>query len=148
MNLVDLIEKPAWMADASCRGMDPSLFFAERGAPTATAKAVCAGCPVTAECLAYAINLGERNGVWGGLSERQRRKIRTRLNGGTPGPPTRRGHGAHGPKAQPIRHGTPSGYNLHRRSGENACDDCADAWRTYRRDIERARRAGHRKSST
>jgi WhiB family redox-sensing transcriptional regulator len=53
------------------------LFFPERGASTREAKAVCAGCPVRVECLDYALGNSIKYGIWGGLSEHQRRERRT-----------------------------------------------------------------------
>lgn len=66
-----------WKAAANCRGADPELFFPGRGDldGLAAAKAVCAGCAVTGPCLAYALEHGEP-GVWGGTSERERRRMR------------------------------------------------------------------------
>jgi WhiB family redox-sensing transcriptional regulator len=63
---------------AACRrpGVDPDAFYPDKGGSTRAAKAVCAGCPVTADCLEYALTAGERWGVWGGLSERERRRLR------------------------------------------------------------------------
>lgn len=69
-------ERPAWMADANCLGVDPDLMFPERGASLAPAKDVCRGCEVRSECLAFALDTGEKFGVWGGLSERERRRLR------------------------------------------------------------------------
>lgn len=66
----------SWQDAAGCRGADQDLFFPERGASTRKAKAICAACPVREECLEFAIRHGERFGIWGGLSERERRKIR------------------------------------------------------------------------
>jgi len=68
----------AWMARANCRGVDPALFFPERGASTREAKAVCQGCVVRSACLEYALANFERFGIWGGLGERERRRIRRR----------------------------------------------------------------------
>ena len=59
-----------------CRGIDSDIFFPERGASTRLAKAVCRKCEVSEECLEYAVNNGEKFGIWGGLSERERRAIR------------------------------------------------------------------------
>lgn len=81
---------PSWMGRAACRDVDPELFYAtaEHGPlleeQTAAAKAVCAGCPVRAECLAWAL---ERlpHGVAGGLTEHERRRLaaaRRRARGG------------------------------------------------------------------
>lgn len=74
--LARLIERPEWMRDAACRGMDPELFYPSRGESVAQARKVCSGCPVRAECLTYAMNLHETHGMWGGMSERDRRRIR------------------------------------------------------------------------
>jgi WhiB family transcriptional regulator, redox-sensing transcriptional regulator len=67
---------PDWFQRASCMGVDPDLFFPERGASTREAKEVCRGCPVCEDCLEYAIVVAEKHGVWGGKSERERRVIR------------------------------------------------------------------------
>lgn len=65
-----------WRDLAECRGVDPDLFFPTRGESIATARATCAACPVRTECLEYAIEHREKFGIWGGLSERERRRIR------------------------------------------------------------------------
>lgn len=65
-----------WLRGASCQGVDADLFFPPRGAPAKEAKALCGRCPVRQECLDYALDHGERFGIWGGMSERQRRRIR------------------------------------------------------------------------
>lgn len=65
-----------WQNFANCLGVDANLFFPERGASTTTAKEVCRGCVVRQECLDYALRHGEKFGIWGGLSERERRRIR------------------------------------------------------------------------
>jgi WhiB family redox-sensing transcriptional regulator len=74
--LDDLLDRPAWFELARCRGVDPNLFFPERGESLAAAKAVCAECPVRAECLGWALTEGEKFGVWGGQSEKERGRIR------------------------------------------------------------------------
>lgn len=66
----------AWQDLANCRGANPDLFFPERGASTRTAKGICRECSVQAECLEFAIVSSEKFGIWGGMSERERRKIR------------------------------------------------------------------------
>ena len=65
-----------WQEEANCLGVDPDLFFPERGASTREAKEVCRGCVVRLECLEYALANGEKFGIWGGMSERERRRIR------------------------------------------------------------------------
>lgn len=66
---------PEWVADALCAQTDPEAFFPDKGGTTKPAKRVCADCPVTEQCLAYALATGQRFGVWGGLSERERRRL-------------------------------------------------------------------------
>lgn len=66
----------AWQQDALCAQTDPEAFFPEKGGSTREAKAVCQSCQVRAECLEYALANDERFGIWGGLSERERRKLR------------------------------------------------------------------------
>jgi WhiB family redox-sensing transcriptional regulator len=67
-----------WVESASCLGCDADLFYPARGESCREAKAVCAGCPVRVECLAYALATGEKLGIWGGTSERERRRLRQR----------------------------------------------------------------------
>ena len=69
-------EEPSWHDFANCLGVDPDLFFPERGASTKEAKEVCRGCVVRGDCLVYALQNGEKFGIWGGMSERERRRIR------------------------------------------------------------------------
>jgi len=78
--LYELLERPTppWQRNANCMGVDPDLFFPERGASTREAKEVCRGCVVREDCLEYALANGEKFGIWGGLSERERRRIRRR----------------------------------------------------------------------
>lgn len=66
----------AWQADALCAQTDPEAFFPEKGGSTREAKRICENCDVRAECLEYALENDERFGIWGGLSERERRKLR------------------------------------------------------------------------
>lgn len=69
------LKRREWMSRGNCRGLDPSIFISERGVDSTSAKKVCVGCPVTDECLEYALEENE-DGVWGATSERDRRKIR------------------------------------------------------------------------
>ena len=79
-NLIEALEAEgidmAWQDFANCRGADHDLFFPERGASTRTAKGICRECSVQVECLEFAIVSSEKFGIWGALSERERRKIR------------------------------------------------------------------------
>lgn len=65
-----------WLEKAACAGVDPELFFPGRGESTREARAICAGCEVRATCLEHALDAGEKFGIWGGKSERERRRIR------------------------------------------------------------------------
>lgn len=67
---------PAWKSKGICAGLDPEMFHPRRGEGEEAAKAICAQCPVQAECLEYALANVMRVGVWGGASERERRMIR------------------------------------------------------------------------
>ena len=114
-----------WMDHAACATHAARLgkeavdwFFPEAGSGRGTydtGRAICAGCPVRAECADYAINgdgSWRYHGLWGGLTPDQRRQLE-----------------------RPIRHvarcGTTSGYERHREKGEPACSDCRDAKRAY-----------------
>ena len=74
--IIEDTETRTWQDLANCLGVDPDLFFPERGASTREAKEVCRGCVVREDCLEYALANGEKFGIWGGLSERERRRIR------------------------------------------------------------------------
>ena len=65
-----------WQSDALCAQTDPEAFFPEKGGSTRDAKKVCAACNVRSQCLEYALSNDERFGIWGGLSERERRRLR------------------------------------------------------------------------
>ena len=66
----------AWQADALCAQTDPEAFFPEKGGSTRDAKRICTTCDVRDQCLEYALQNDERFGIWGGLSERERRKLK------------------------------------------------------------------------
>lgn len=76
-------ERVDWRHRAACRGQDPELFFpVGTGGPAvmqiAEAKAVCQGCTVASTCLTWALDIGEDAGVWGGMSEDERRALKRR----------------------------------------------------------------------
>lgn len=74
-------QRPAWQAKAACKGKT-DIFFSARGdfAAVAEAKAICAGCAVNADCLAWALDNNERAGIWAGQSEKKLRRIRLQRN--------------------------------------------------------------------
>lgn len=65
-----------WQDRALCAQTDPEAFFPEKGGSTREAKRICQGCEVKGECLEYALHNDERFGIWGGLSERERRRLK------------------------------------------------------------------------
>jgi WhiB family redox-sensing transcriptional regulator len=69
-------EAPRWQEQALCAQTDPESFFPEKGGSTREAKRICAACDVRQECLEYALARDERFGIWGGMSERERRRLR------------------------------------------------------------------------
>ena len=76
---VDEAEEPGWQERALCAQTDPEAFFPEKGGSTREAKRICTGCEVRGECLEYALEHDERFGIWGGLSERERRRVKRRV---------------------------------------------------------------------
>ena len=64
-----------WALDALCAEVDPDRWFPEKGGSSKEAKAICRECPVRAECLEYALETQQRFGIWGGRSERERRRL-------------------------------------------------------------------------
>ncbi|MCW2600319.1 MAG: sporulation protein [Frankiales bacterium] len=69
----------AWQDQALCAETDPEAFFPEKGGSTREAKRICVGCEVKQECLEYALLQDERFGIWGGLSERERRRLKRKV---------------------------------------------------------------------
>jgi WhiB family redox-sensing transcriptional regulator len=75
LSLAEVLRRPAWMADAACRGMPASTFFIDPGGNAEPARAVCAGCPTRQPCLAYALS-ENMPGIWAGTTPRQRAAMR------------------------------------------------------------------------
>ena len=71
----DEMEQNAWMAKGACRNYEPSVFFPSDGVGVDRARKICATCNVTEDCLEYALLNRIDHGVWGGASERERRRI-------------------------------------------------------------------------
>jgi WhiB family transcriptional regulator, redox-sensing transcriptional regulator len=65
----------SWRQSAACRGVDPEIFYPASDEEAAVAKAVCASCPVRQACLEFALASRERDGVWGGATEKDRRRL-------------------------------------------------------------------------
>ncbi|TDO18159.1 transcription factor WhiB [Mycobacterium sp. BK086] len=78
---INVVEEP-WVRDALCSETDPEAFFPIPGGSTREAKRICLRCVVRDDCLEYALAHDERFGVWGGMSERERRRMKRKLRGG------------------------------------------------------------------
>jgi WhiB family redox-sensing transcriptional regulator len=70
----------AWADSAGCANADPDLFFPPSGADTGYARSICRSCPVRRQCLDYALHTGQKHGIWGGMTESQRRRLRRRTH--------------------------------------------------------------------
>ena len=114
--MIDLaLTRPAWMNDAACADSPENFFpLPNEMAAAKRAKAVCAGCPVKSDCLAYAMT-NDLRGIWGGTGERERRRVR----------------GERIPSE--IQHGTNRGYQTHLRRKDQPCDACRLAMNEYHR---------------
>jgi WhiB family redox-sensing transcriptional regulator len=153
--VVGLTTRPAtgtnWQAYALCREVDADLFFPEVGTPSRDAKETCFACEVRAECLAYALDNNERVGIWGGLNEGERRRLRKELPAPEPKPepvivrpaPPRPEHRGGLPLA-PC--GTETAYRRHKRNKEPIDDVCAAGHEEWL-DDSRERRRKNRKLS-
>jgi WhiB family redox-sensing transcriptional regulator len=82
--------RPDWRDDAACRDADPDLFFPDGGIGSTrdqvkTAKLICRGCPVSTTCLSWALSSSQEHGIWGGLTEDERRRLHRRSRAWTAG---------------------------------------------------------------
>lgn len=75
MALQRVIPNGGWRQRARCRGVDPEIFHPGEEEDPSAAKEICARCPVREACLEYALAVREKHGVWGGLTERERRRV-------------------------------------------------------------------------
>jgi len=73
-----VVPAPDW-SKALCPQTDPEAFFPEKGGTTRPAKTVCRRCEIRPECLAWAVATGQPHGVWGGMGERERRRLRRQV---------------------------------------------------------------------
>jgi WhiB family transcriptional regulator, redox-sensing transcriptional regulator len=80
MTVILPVVRQQWFDRAACLHTDPDAFYPEKGGSSRAAKRVCHTCPVQAECLSYALANDERFGIWGGLSERERRQLKRRAS--------------------------------------------------------------------
>jgi WhiB family redox-sensing transcriptional regulator len=66
----------AWADFGRCAGVDPDVFFPRPGDDTSRAKSLCQQCPVRSACLEWALDTNQKHGIWGGMTEGQRRRLR------------------------------------------------------------------------
>lgn len=132
---------PQWMRYAACKGVDPNMFFPTTthqgpgGMPPAVfepAKRICAECPAIKACRNYALADPSLDGIWGGTTENERRRIRRQTRRDRSDGVTRR-RSTRQLDPGDERHGTLSGYNYW---GCN-CDLCVAAIRTHRNNTTR-----------
>ncbi len=64
-----------WNRNAACKGLDPEIFYPVSEEEAEVAKAICGQCAVQPECLEHALGSRERDGVWGGATEKERRRM-------------------------------------------------------------------------
>lgn len=74
-NAVDQTKPMTWRAKAACRGVEPGIFFPVTDEEADDAKAICSVCSVRQACLDWALATREHDGVWGGATERERRRM-------------------------------------------------------------------------
>lgn len=126
----------AWQDNAACRGMDPELFFPDIGHSmnAIRAKRVCATCPVADHCLEYALTSGERFGIWGGVGEPERKRLRRLRSLGVDTrdpsallPPPRQLEKRPSRRSSTAPCGTYAGYKRHKNWDEPPCDECRAA---------------------
>lgn len=115
-----------WTDLAACAGMPTRLWFPEPGDSTKEALAICSTCAVRAECLQYALDNGERFGLYGGTTAKERKTLR-------------RGRVQ---RHRQVTHGTPSGYAWHLNRHEAPCWYCADANSRYQETTSQLRKEG------
>lgn len=111
-----------WMRDAACKGSNPDLFFPTTGEDPRPAQRICATCPVKEQCADYGI--GEEMGIYGGLTGKQRERLR-------------RQHEFKRMKPLRRQHGTLAGFYQHAHLGEKACRACRDVYRANKNPEQR-----------
>jgi WhiB family transcriptional regulator, redox-sensing transcriptional regulator len=125
-----------WQDRALCAQTDPEAFFPEKGGSTREAKRVCCACDVRAECLQYAFDHDERFGIWGGLSERERRRLHRTAPGDVAVPqPAVRGQLC--PGCSQVKPLTAFHRNASHKSGyASRCAECINTALRARRDAQ------------
>ena len=105
-----MFQRTDWQDNAACRGEPTDMWFPARGEESIYAKAICNECPVREQCLEYSLEIPNLIGIWGGLSGKERRKLKHVRA-----------------QRKPIRHGTASGYKQHLERDIPMCEPCRKA---------------------
>lgn len=134
-----MFRRADWMERGACHALVETIgpekrnriFFPTQGESANRAKAICAECPVAAECLEYALDTPERYGIWGGTSEKERRVLRRERGLTAP---------TGGRVRRPIRHGENGSYKRCNQRPEGACDACKEAHAAYNAERKAERR--------
>lgn len=126
-----------WRQDVACRGMNPDLFFPQKGDLNRYAKSVCRECPVSDDCLDFALTgSGEKFGIWGALTEKERRRLRRK-----------RGIRLETVRSDLMECGTAAGAQRHYRRGEKPCEACRVAHNLLQSDRKAAKTAARKRAS-
>jgi WhiB family redox-sensing transcriptional regulator len=130
-------EKDGWQIRGKCRDVPDAseIFFPVRGADVKVPKAICAGCPVKADCLEYALEF-DLFGIWGGTGQNERRRL---IKARRQQPEV--------DLSEDVHDGTNAGYVAHRRAGETPCIECKAAHARYKADYKRTRRLAKGRAS-
>jgi hypothetical protein len=140
-----MIPRVEWLSQAACAGMDQRAFFANgchSREQVRAAQKVCDSCPVRAQCADYAVQIGEKWGVWGGMSQKELRQKRHRFTSRAKTSTTAPKPAAK--KREPARCGTNSGYYKHLREKTETCVPCR---RAHADADARLRRTGSTKAA-
>jgi WhiB family redox-sensing transcriptional regulator len=111
-DLRGLVNAEPWVDQALCAQIDHDLWFPDVGGSTQAAIRVCKACPVQQECLEYALKRSEPHGIWGGYSERERRRLRQGLS----------------PRKERLVCGKGHEYAKVGRTSQGACKECRREW--------------------
>lgn len=146
---LDLLNLPNYSRPGICEGHDdPDIWHSNKRIEQAEAKRICGLCPVRDECLTWALDHNEPEGIWGGLDPKERKRLRrntqqrkrratnNRHKRGPAGTCTTCGAPAYSGLASycdTCIHGTPGGRPYHLNRGENTCDTCLEGDRSRAR---------------
>ncbi len=140
------VNELGWKDQALCAQTDPEAFFPDKGGSTREAKRVCRSCEVRAECLEYALEHDERFGIWGGMSERERRRLKRQASCASVlaagGRPSGRAAEEYSLCADELHRLTPANTCINLKTGLEDCRSCRDAARARAQD--RGSDAGYR----